>query len=77
MPEFRIEGLSLAGKPVQGIINAETHKQAKARAEQMARDKKFKLSGVLPRTTYLYRVKKGADKPIDGYLHLKNKFSHS
>jgi type IV pilus assembly protein PilC len=66
MPEFRIEGLSLAGKPVQGIINAETYKQAKSRAEQMSRDKKFKLSAVLPRTTYLYRVKKGSDKPIDG-----------
>jgi type IV pilus assembly protein PilC len=66
MPEYRIEGLSLAGKPVQGIINAETYKLAKSRAEQMSREKKFKLSGVLPRTTYLYRVKKGGDKPIDG-----------
>jgi type IV pilus assembly protein PilC len=66
MSEYRIEGVSLAGKPVQGIINAETYKHAKERAEQMSRDKKFKLSAVLPRTTYLYRVRKGSDKPIDG-----------
>lgn len=66
MSEYRIEGVTLGGKPVQGIINADTYKQAKARAEQMGRDKKFKVSGVLLRTTYLYRVRKGSDKPIDG-----------
>jgi type IV pilus assembly protein PilC len=65
MAEFRIEGLSLAGKPIQGIINADTLKLAKERAEQMARERKFKLTGVRVRSTFLYRVKKGEEK-IDG-----------
>jgi type IV pilus assembly protein PilC len=66
MPEFRIEGLTLSGKPVSGIINAESMKVAKQRADQMARDRKFKLASVLARGTFLYRVRKGTEKPIDG-----------
>jgi type IV pilus assembly protein PilC len=65
MPEFRIEGLSMAGKPIQGIINAETLKLAKERAGQMARERKFRLTGVRVRGTFIYRVKKGEEK-IDG-----------
>jgi type IV pilus assembly protein PilC len=65
MPEFRIEGLSMAGKPIQGIVNAETLKLAKERAGQMARERKFRLTGVRVRSTFLYRVKKGEEK-IDG-----------
>jgi len=65
MPEFRIEGLSMAGKPIQGIINAETLKLAKERAGEMARERKFRLTGVRVRSTFLYRVKKGEEK-IDG-----------
>jgi len=66
MPEFRIDGVSLSGKPVQGIINADTINAAKEKAAQMARERKFKVSSVHPRTTFLYRVKKGNEKPIDG-----------
>lgn len=66
MAEFRIDGVSLSGKPVQGIINAENMKQAKEKAAQMARERKFKVSAIHARSTFLYRVKKGNEKPIDG-----------
>lgn len=66
MAEFRIDGVSLSGKPVQGIINADTIKAAKEKAAQMARERKFKVSSVHARSTFLYRVKKGTEKPIDG-----------
>jgi len=66
MPEFKVEGLTPAGRVISGVINAETKKAAKTKAETMARDKKFKLTGVHERVTYLYRVQKGKDKPIDG-----------
>lgn len=66
MAEYRIDGVSLSGKPVQGIINAETSKEAKSKATQLARERKFKVSGVHPRVTFLYRVKKGNEKPQDG-----------
>lgn len=66
MPEFRVDGVSLSGKPVQGVINADSMKLAKDRATQMARERKFKISGVHARSNFLYRVKKGNEKPIDG-----------
>jgi type IV pilus assembly protein PilC len=66
MPEFRVDGVSLSGKPVQGVINADSMKLAKDRAAQMARERKFKISGVHARSNFLYRVKKGNEKPIDG-----------
>ncbi|MFA6456294.1 MAG: type II secretion system F family protein [Bacteroidota bacterium] len=66
MPEFRIDGVSLSGKAVQGVINADNPKLAKERATQMARERKFKVTGVHPRATFIYRVKKGTEKPVDG-----------
>ena len=66
MPEFRVEGLSAAGKPVQGIIEAENSRAAKQKAEQMAAQRKFKLLRVLPRATFLYKVQRGAEKPVIG-----------
>ncbi len=66
MAEFRVEGLTPSGKAISGIINAETKKDAKKRAEEMARERKFKVTAVHERVNFLYRVQKGKDKPIDG-----------
>ena len=66
MPEFRIEGISSAGKPVQGIIEAENPRAAKQKAQQMAMQRKFKLLRMLPRATFLYKVQRGAEKPVVG-----------
>ncbi len=66
MPEFRVEGLSASGKPIQGVIEAENTRSAKAKADQMASQRKFKLLRVLPRATFLYKVQRGAEKPVIG-----------
>jgi type IV pilus assembly protein PilC len=66
MPEFRIEGVTPSGKSVAGNITADNKKSAKQRAEDMAREKRFKVTGIHERVTWLYRVKKGNEKPIDG-----------
>ena len=66
MPEFRVEGLTPSGKAISGVINAENKKLAKKRADEMAREKKFKITAVHERVSFLYRVQKGKDKPIDG-----------
>jgi len=66
MPEFRIEGVTPSGRGVAGVINADNKKSAKQRADEMAREKKFKVTGIYERVTWLYRVQKGTDKPIDG-----------
>jgi type IV pilus assembly protein PilC len=66
MPEYKIEGVTIGGKPVSGAITADNKKSAKQKAEEMAREKKFKITAIHERTTFLYRVQKGTEKPIDG-----------
>lgn len=66
MPEFRVEGISTGGKPVQGIIEAENLRVAKQKSQVMATQRKFKLTRVLPRVTFMYKVQRGAEKPING-----------
>jgi type IV pilus assembly protein PilC len=66
MAEYKIEGLTVAGKAVSGMITADTLKDAKQKAAQMSTEKKFKLSGVYERVNWLYRVQKGTEKPVDG-----------
>jgi type IV pilus assembly protein PilC len=66
MADYKIEGLTVAGRPVSGMISADNLKDAKQKASLMAVEKKFKLTGVYERVTWLYRVQKGTDKPIDG-----------
>lgn len=66
MPEFRIEGLSATGKPVQGIIESENPRAAKQKAQLMATQRKFKLIRIVPRATFLYKVQRGTEKPVLG-----------
>ncbi len=66
MADFKIEGITVGGKPVSGMIGADSYKDARQKAAQMAAEKKFKLTGVYERVAWLYRVQKGTEKPIDG-----------
>jgi type IV pilus assembly protein PilC len=66
MPEYRIDGVSLSGKAVSGSITADNKGVAKSKAAELSREKKFKVTGIHERVTFLYRVKKGNDKPLDG-----------
>ncbi|MGA9119227.1 MAG: type II secretion system F family protein [Bacteroidota bacterium] len=64
--EFRIEGISLAGKPVQGLIEAENSRQARKKAQLLSVQRKFKLVHILKRSTFLYKVQRGTEKPFTG-----------
>jgi type IV pilus assembly protein PilC len=66
MPEYRIDGVTLAGKSVSGSVTADNRSIAKAKATELSREKKFKVTGIHERVTFIYRVQKGSDKPIDG-----------
>ncbi len=66
MAEFRIEGVTTTGKPVQGILEAESTRAAKHKASQMAKQRKFKLLHVLPRSKWVYKVQRGTEKPVVG-----------
>ena len=66
MPEFRVDGVTLSGKTVSGSITADNKGIAKSKAAELSREKKFKVTGIHERVTFIYRVRKGTDKPIDG-----------
>lgn len=66
MPEYRIEGVTPAGKPVQGVLDAESMRVARKRAGQMAQQRNFKLLRVISRSTWIYKVQRGTEKPITG-----------
>jgi type IV pilus assembly protein PilC len=66
MPEYRIDGVTLSGKSVSGLVTADSRGFAKKKAGELALEKKFKVTGIHERVAYIYRVRKGEDKPIDG-----------
>jgi type IV pilus assembly protein PilC len=66
MPEFRIEGVTSTGKPVQGILEADSVRAARQRAAQMGKQRNFKILHVVPRSTWVYKVQRGTERPITG-----------
>jgi type IV pilus assembly protein PilC len=66
MAEYRIEGVTSGGKPVQGVLEAESTHSAKQKASQLAQQRKFKLLHVIPRATWVYKVQRGTEKPVTG-----------
>jgi type IV pilus assembly protein PilC len=66
MPEFRIEGVTTNGKPVQGVLEAESSRSARQKANQLAQQRNFKLLHVIPRATWVYKVQRGTEKPVVG-----------
>lgn len=66
MAEFRIEGITGAGKPVQGILEAESVKAARRKAQELGKQRSFKVLHVISRSTWVYKVQRGTEKPIMG-----------
>lgn len=66
MPEFRYIGLSLAGKPVQGILYAESRWEINRKLREIASEFKININQVHKKSTFVYKVRKGNDKPITG-----------
>jgi type IV pilus assembly protein PilC len=66
MAEFRIEGVTPTGKPIQGILDADSARSARQKAHQMAKQRNFKLLHVTSRSTWVYKVQRGTEKPIIG-----------
>lgn len=66
MPEFRYIGLSLAGKPVQGTLYAGNRWEVKKKLQEIAREFKINVNQVQKKSTFIYKIRKGTDKPITG-----------
>ena len=66
MAEFRIQGKSLNGKPVKGIINADSLAEAKKRVNAMAKARNFTVTAVEKRKVFVYKIKKTDGSIISG-----------
>lgn len=66
MPEFRIEGVTAGGKPVQGILEADSARGARQKAAVLGQQRNFKVLHVVPRSNWVYKVQRGTEKPVVG-----------
>lgn len=66
MPEFRFTGAVPSGKTVQGNINAANSSEARRKIDELSKGRPFKVSRLEKRVTFVYKVQKDNEKPIDG-----------
>ncbi|MDZ7340737.1 MAG: type II secretion system F family protein [candidate division KSB1 bacterium] len=66
MPEFRYIGLSLAGKPVQGIVWAENRWDVRKKLDEIIKEHRINVNKIEKKATFIYKVRKGNDVPIVG-----------
>lgn len=66
MAEFRYQGIGLSGRLTQGIISARSKREALKRAEEIARQRRFKLKDIHRKATFVYKVRKGREIAVTG-----------
>ncbi|CUT01686.1 type II secretion system F family protein [Candidatus Kryptobacter tengchongensis] len=66
MPDYRFEGVTLTGRPVQGIVSADSFAEAKKKIKQLAEQRKIKVTRIQKRKTFIYKVQRDSEKPITG-----------
>ena len=73
MAEYRLQGKAFNGKPVKGIITAETNSEAKKKINEMAKAKNFTVNSIEKRKVFIYKIKKADGKLINGEQKAFNK----
>ena len=66
MVEYKFTALKPSGQAITGTITASSSAEGKKKIQRLAEKNNLKLSEVQKKSTYLYRVRKGKDKPIRG-----------
>jgi len=62
LPDYRFEGLTLTGRPVQGIITADNLSDAKAKIKKLAEQRKFKVTKIQKRRTFIYTIQRDGER---------------
>ena len=73
MVEFKFTAQKLNGQTISGTLSADTVSEGKKKIIRLAEKNKLKLGAIEKKSTYLYRVRKGKDKPIHGEQKAFNK----
>jgi type IV pilus assembly protein PilC len=66
MVELKFTALKPNGQAITGTITAGTSLEGKKKLQKLVEKNKLKLNDVQRKSTYLYRVRKGKEKPIHG-----------
>jgi type IV pilus assembly protein PilC len=66
MPEYRYIGVSVTGKPIQGILFGPDGKTVKKRIQEIVQTKGIRVDAIQKKSTFVYKVRKGLDKPFTG-----------
>lgn len=66
MVELRFNAIKANGQAIGGTLNAPTLKEAKQKINLLAQKHKLNIKSIDKKGTYLYKVRKGQDKPIVG-----------
>jgi type IV pilus assembly protein PilC len=66
MVEFKFTAQKLNGQTITGTLSAISVGEGKKKIQRLAEKNKLKVSTIQKKSTYLYRVRKGKDKPIRG-----------
>ncbi|MBU0517991.1 type II secretion system F family protein [bacterium] len=66
MAEFRYQGIAVSGRVVQGILSAKNKRDAQKRAEDIAKQRRFRLKKLERKSTFVYKVRKGKEAALAG-----------
>lgn len=66
MVEFKFTAQRLNGQNISGTLSAMSASEGKKKIQRLAQKNKLKLQTVQKKSTFLYRVRKGNEKPIRG-----------
>ncbi len=66
MVEFKFTAQRLNGQNISGNLSAASASEGKKKIQRLAEKNKLKINTIQKKSTYLYRVRKGNEKPIRG-----------
>ena len=66
MVEFKFTAQRLNGQNISGTLSAVSASEGKKKIQKLAEKNKLKLNTIQKKSTYLYKVRKGNEKPIRG-----------
>ncbi|MFQ5601896.1 MAG: type II secretion system F family protein [bacterium] len=66
MPEYRYTGVSITGKPIQGVVFSPDSNTIKSKLNDLVKAKGVRIKTIEKKCVYIYKIQKGVEKPIYG-----------
>ena len=73
MIEMRFNALKSNGKPISGTLNVPTIREGKSKISKLVQKHNLKLKKIEKKVSFIYKVRRGTEKPISGEQKAFNK----